>query len=228
MAQGGKTQALASLFSHFASKRRARYRVCLYMQLPSAPSHRLSPAQAGAQFGCGCGMQIGPPPARGKGEFVARSPRGFTLIEMVIVIAIIAILALMALPSLMGQTARNQIKESVPLMDLAKSAVQTFYRDNRELPSDNLAAKLPPPERISGNYVASVTVKDGAITMTFGNKVSPKLTGKKLSIRPAIDKEYPSVPIAWLCNVRPAPGGKTVVGANETNIDGDALPVDCR
>jgi type IV pilus assembly protein PilA len=153
---------------------------------------------------------------------------GFTLIEMVIVIAIIAILALMALPSLMGQTARNQIKESIPLIDLAKRGVEMNYAANRELPADNAAAKLPPPERLNGNYVASIAVKDGAITMTFGNKVSGKLTGKKLTIRPAIDKQYTDVPIAWVCHQRAVPANKTAMGTNETNIDLDALPVECR
>lgn len=150
------------------------------------------------------------------------------MIEMVIVIAIIAILALMALPSLVGQTARNQIKESIPLIDLAKRGVEAYYAANRELPADNANAKLPPAERLNGNYVASIAVKDGAITMTFGNKVSGKLTGKKLTIRPAIDKQYTDVPIAWVCHQRAVPASKTAMGTNETNIDLDALPVECR
>lgn len=153
---------------------------------------------------------------------------GFTLIEMVIVIAVIAVLALMAVPSLLGQSARNQIKESIPLIDLAKAGVEKAWRKNNELPANNDAAELPPPDRISGNYVSAVTVKDGAITMTFGNKVNPKLAGKKLTVRPALDPQYPTVPIAWVCNVRAVPANKTAMGTNETNIEPDALPADCR
>ncbi len=154
--------------------------------------------------------------------------QGFTLLEMVIVIAIIAILALMAVPSLLGQSARNQIKESIPLIDLAKAGVEKAWKKNSELPSNNEAAELPPPERLSGNYVSAVTVKNGAITMTFGNKVNPKLAGRKLTVRPAVDPQYPTVPIAWVCNVRAVPANKTAMGVNETSIDAEALPADCK
>jgi type IV pilus assembly protein PilA len=154
---------------------------------------------------------------------------GFTLIEVVIVMSIIAILALMAVPSLMGKTARKQVDESMLLLKFATDAVLKNYRDG-VFPADNVAAGLPPPERLNGNYVASVTVKDGAVTMTFGNKVNGKIAGKKLTSRPWYDADpkFYTSPVGVVCNTRAPPANKTVVGKNETSIDADVLPPECR
>ncbi|MBL8519362.1 MAG: pilin [Betaproteobacteria bacterium] len=157
-----------------------------------------------------------------------RTHTGFTLIELVMVISIVAVLALMALPSIYGQTARNQIKESIPLMDLVKRGVANAYYANREMPADNAAARVPAADKIVGNYVSAVTVKDGAVTMTFGNSVTARLKGKKLTVRPAVVQDEPSVPIAWVCAKKAVPEKMTAMGSDETNIDGEALPIDCR
>lgn len=162
-------------------------------------------------------------------HFYRRPAAAFTLIELVIVIAIIAILALMALPSLYGQTARKQVAEAMPLMDIALKAVRFFPGASKgELPTDNEAAKLPAPEKLAGNYVSAVTVKDGAVTITFGNNVTSRLKGKKLTKRPFISPEAAIVPVDFVCAKRKVPDKMQVFGIDETNIDVEALPLDCR
>ena len=53
--------------------------------------------------------------------------RGFTLIEMLIVLAIIAILALIALPNNYHRTVQKQVVESVELVEGYKANIEQFY-----------------------------------------------------------------------------------------------------
>jgi type IV pilus assembly protein PilA len=154
--------------------------------------------------------------------------RGFTLIEVVVVMLIIAILALMAIPNLWGRNARAQIVESVPLFDMAKAGVLMTYRGDGKFAANNAEAGLPPPDKIVGNYVSAVTVRDGAVTMTFGNKVSGHIKGKKLSVRPAYVEDAPSVPISWVCGKSAVPDKMKAAGRDETDVPVEALPINCR
>ena len=54
---------------------------------------------------------------------VGRRARGFTMVEMLVVMAIIAILALLAAPNFQDTIVRNEIKEALPLADIAKQPV---------------------------------------------------------------------------------------------------------
>ena len=56
----------------------------------------------------------------------------------------------------------------------------------KKMPSGNQEAGLPNPEKIVGNYVTSVSVKGGAITITLGNRVNANVPGKTVTMRPAI------------------------------------------
>jgi type IV pilus assembly protein PilA len=71
-------------------------------------------------------------------------------------------------------------------------------------------------------------VLDGAIHMTFGNKARTQLSGKILSIRPAVIEESQAVPIAWVCGNAKAPDQMTIKGDNKTNISDIYLPGICR
>ena len=158
------------------------------------------------------------------------SNSGFTLIEIVIVLVIIAILALMAIPSLYGVTVRQQIKDSMPLFSIGRGGVTSYFAANGEMPGTNEAAGIPEAKKIVGKYVTSVTVKDGAVTITYGNSSHAKLTGKKLIIRPVYSSDPKAksiVPIDWVCAGRPIPGEMTAAGTDETNVPVDAIPFKC-
>ena len=157
-----------------------------------------------------------------------RSGRGFTLIELMIVVAIIGILATLAMPSFQDRVIRSQVTEAFNLAEFAKHAVGEFHAKQKRMPRDNAEAGLPPPDKIMGNYVTGLQVRDGAVVISLGNRSNANIEGKKLTLRPAVVEGYPAVPIAWICGNAAAPTKMKVLGTNETTLPGPHLPVDCR
>lgn len=157
-----------------------------------------------------------------------RTQAGFTWIELLLVLAVAAILALMSIPAMHEGVLRKQVKESLALADVAKGAVQTAWSLSGEMPADNKAAGLPEPEKIVGNHVSAVQVRDGAVTLVLGNNANKVLHGRKLTLRPAIVPDEPVVPIAWLCHGVNVPKGMEARGRDETDLSPDTLPVECR
>ena len=96
--------------------------------------------------------------------------KGFTLIELMIVIAIIGILAVIALPAYQDYTARAQVSEAITLMEGQKSAIVEYYADKGDWPKDNKAAGIAAATDIKGKYVAKVNVADGVLTATMKDK----------------------------------------------------------
>jgi len=154
--------------------------------------------------------------------------RGFTMLELMAVVAVIGILAVLAIPSYMERVVRDQVKAALPLADIAKPPIAQAWVVAGEFPKDNAAAGLPVPEKIVSNYVSSVAVRNGAIQMTFGNHASTTISGKMLSIRPAVVEDAPIVPIAWVCGNASAPDNMKVFGENLTNIPDALMPFECR
>lgn len=153
---------------------------------------------------------------------------GFTLVEMLAVIAVLSILALMAFPSYLDKIVKAQIEAALPLAEVAERSVAAYWSALTAFPEDNKMAALPVPEKIVGNYVSAVTVEDGAIHLTFGNRAHSAIAGKILSLRPAVVEDAPMVPIAWICAGAEAPEKMTVIGRDRTNIEPLYLPLTCR
>jgi type IV pilus assembly protein PilA len=154
--------------------------------------------------------------------------KGFTLIELMVVVAVIAILALLAVPSMQNRLVREHIVEAVRLADIAKAPIAARWTQDHSLPLDNAGAGLPVAEKIVSNHVKSLTIEGGAIHLTFGNQATAPINGKTLTLRPAIVEDAPVVPVAWVCgNARP-PDQMTVQGTNRTDVDKNFLPLNCR
>jgi type IV pilus assembly protein PilA len=153
--------------------------------------------------------------------------KGFTLIELMIVVAIIGILATMAVPSYQQATIKKQVMQGVQFSSFAQEAVADYYRKRHALPPDNAAAGLPPPAKITGTFITRLEIKNGAITITFGNRVNRNIEGKKLTLRPAYVADSHVVPISWVCGRAQVPGGLTVNTANLTDLRVSFLPLDC-
>ncbi|MGB4812669.1 MAG: pilin [Methylophilaceae bacterium] len=154
--------------------------------------------------------------------------KGFTLVEMMVVVAIIGILAMVAIPSSLGRIVTEQVKAALPLVDVAKQPIAAAWKATKLLPKDNAEAGLPQADKIVSNFATSVLVEDGAIHMTLGNKAHPKLKDKIISFRPAVIDDAQIVPMEWVCGNAKAPDKMTVRGVNKTNVPEEYLPLICR
>ena len=153
---------------------------------------------------------------------------GFGLIELMIAVAVIAIMAGLALPSYEIALTRDQVVSALPLADIVKAPIAQSWAAKQSFPADNVAAGLPPADKIVNNYISSIVVVDGAIDITFGNKANGRLSGKVLTLRPAVVDDAPIVPVAWVCGYASAPDKMTVRGENRTNVYLGYLPLICR
>ncbi|HFC3228720.1 TPA: pilin [Neisseria gonorrhoeae] len=155
--------------------------------------------------------------------------KGFTLIELMIVIAIVGILAAVALPAYQDYTARAQVSEAILLAEGQKSAVTEYYLNHGEWPKDNTSAGVASPAEIKGKYVKEVEVKNGVVTAQMASTgVNKEIQGKKLSLWAR--REDGSV--KWFCGqpvTRTAKDNDDVVKADGNNkIDTKYLPSTCR
>ncbi|HEZ4237324.1 TPA: pilin [Neisseria meningitidis] len=110
--------------------------------------------------------------------------KGFTLIELMIVIAIVGILAAVALPAYQDYTARAQVSEAILLAEGQKSAVTEYYLNHGIWPANNSDAGVASSASdIKGKYVQSVTVANGVITAQMASSnVNKEIKDKKLSL----------------------------------------------
>ncbi|EMU0352862.1 pilin, partial [Neisseria gonorrhoeae] len=109
--------------------------------------------------------------------------KGFTLIELMIVIAIVGILAAVALPAYQDYTARAQVSEAILLAEGQKSAVTEYYLNHGIWPKDNTSAGVASASDIKGKYVQSVTVTNGVVTAKMlSSGVNNEIQGKRLSL----------------------------------------------
>jgi len=113
-----------------------------------------------------------------------KSHKGFTLIELMIVVAIIAILAAIAMSQYQDYVIRAQLSEGMSLADAVKTTIGDFYQNRGRFPANNFSAGLTGPTTIQGNYVSQVSTSGGVITSTYGNRVNAAAFGATLEFSP--------------------------------------------
>ncbi|MBH6124585.1 pilin [Neisseria meningitidis] len=155
--------------------------------------------------------------------------KGFTLIELMIVIAIVGILAAVALPAYQDYTARAQVSEAILLAEGQKSAVTEYYLNHGIWPGDNNSAGVASSTDIKGKYVKEVEVAKGVITAEMKSSgVNKEIQGKKLSLW----AKRQDGSVKWFCGqpvTRDANATNDDVTADSGNeIDTKHLPSTCR
>lgn len=123
--------------------------------------------------------------------------KGFTLIELMIVVAIIAILAAIALPAYQDYVARSQVAEGLVVIGGAKLAVTEYRANNGAWPDSHAAMELAPAQSISGRYVSSASVgTDGRITVAYNRSASSeKIRSAELVLVPRTSDQT----VSWDC-----------------------------
>ncbi|MBJ7793276.1 pilin [Neisseria meningitidis] len=148
--------------------------------------------------------------------------KGFTLIELMIVIAIVGILAAVALPAYQDYTARAQVSEAILLAEGQKSAVTEYYLNHGKWPGDNSSAGVASSSKIKGKYVKEVKVANGVITATMlSSGVNKEIQGKKLSLW----AKRQDGSVKWFCG-QPVTRDKAANAANAANADDVAVAAD--
>jgi type IV pilus assembly protein PilA len=143
-----------------------------------------------------------------------RIQKGFTLIELMIVVAIIGILAAIAIPAYQDYTVRSRVTELINAAGVCKTSVAEYYQAIGIFPADQTkagcsevgtAASMPP------------TVATGVITVNATGTLATQLgTGTTFGYTPVTGATAGSPITQWLCNTTP------------TNILPKYLPATCR
>ncbi|HEZ6242082.1 TPA: pilin [Neisseria meningitidis] len=158
--------------------------------------------------------------------------KGFTLIELMIVIAIVGILAAVALPAYQDYTARAQVSEAILLAEGQKSAVTEYYLNHGEWPANNSSAGVATSASdIKGKYVEKVEVANGVITAQMASSnVNKEIKGRKLSLW----AKRQDGSVKWFCgqpvtrNNKATDDVATANGNGNGKIDTKHLPSTCR
>ena len=152
-----------------------------------------------------------------------KNQKGFTLIELMIVVAIIAILAAIAISQYQDYVIRSQVSEGSSLADGVKTAIGEFYNNYGRVPnssggggSDNISLGLAQPGSIIGTYVGSVGVHNLVIFAHYDSdtpfKANASIENQILLFSPA----YHTGSMSWTCSK----GG--------TGLRDKWLPASCR
>ena len=136
--------------------------------------------------------------------------KGFTLIELMIVVAIIGILAAVALPAYQDYTVRAKVSEAIGFAAAAKSAVSEHVLAKGAWPASNGAAGFPSP---TSKVVSGISISGSSITVTLSSGGTAGLSsaaGKKFKLT----GKTTASGVHWVCA--------------KDDIDAKFLPATCR
>jgi type IV pilus assembly protein PilA len=162
--------------------------------------------------------------------------KGFTLIELMIVVAIIGILAAIAIPAYQDYTIRAQVSEGLNLAAAAKAAVAESFLNTGEAPANRTEAGMSTnASETNGKYVESVEVTNGAIIISYGNEANAAIGNPSLTLE-LVPYVTPDGSIVWRCGGADEPMGSTTIMSGAAYTGGTIfstgvtryLPAACR
>ena len=170
--------------------------------------------------------------------------KGFTLIELMIVVAIIGILAAIAIPAYQDYTIRSQVTEGLNLSASLKTGVSEYFAQYGAWPTlvvGNVAGSLGLVGDPSGKYVSDITISGaGTLLITYANtggfQANAKINGFKLALQPRLSGTVAAgnEDVVWVCGLN---AGPTAVhdpataappAAGLTTVPARFLPANCR
>ena len=162
--------------------------------------------------------------------------KGFTLIELMIVVAIIGILAAIAIPAYQDYTIRSQVTEGMTLAGDLKASIAEYTAQVGEWPPSLVELGLGSgavSTSKSGRYVEGVGVSNGTINITYGRDANAAIDAGTLSFQPLVNLNQD---IVWVCGRALDPqgtsdtpaGGTTPSDPGLTSILDKYMPASCR
>jgi type IV pilus assembly protein PilA len=151
--------------------------------------------------------------------------KGFTLIELMIVVAIIGILAAIAIPAYQDYTIRAQVSEGLNLAAAAKAAVAETFLNRGAAPAGRAEAGMSAtPTDTNGKYVTQVDIVNGVIEITYGNEANAAIGAgnETLELAPFVT---PDGSVVWRCGGALDPLGSATLMSGATS-DGGSLAGD--
>jgi type IV pilus assembly protein PilA len=130
--------------------------------------------------------------------------KGFTLIELMIVVAIIGILAAIAIPAYQDYTIRSQVTEGMTLAGDLKASIAEYYSQVGLYPLDQtvLVGTGALATDKAGRYVTSIGVTNGTINIVYGKDANSAIAAQTLAIQPYVNVNRD---IVWRCGKADAP-----------------------
>ena len=128
---------------------------------------------------------------------IHRSSRGFTLLEMMIVVAIVATLATIALPSYSAYVKRSRILDAVSRLSDARLRLEDYFLDERAYVDASGRCGALPASSVSDSFAVQCEATATTFTVTATGIAAKGMTSFVYAIDQAGTKSTVSVPPGW-------------------------------